>query len=254
MRYRTRPSGQAGAWVSCSGEGFKPVASSKRANGRRRIAETAPGMAGTDAYEFEEGSGFTVVFFNPAIADAQWGEIEKVGTEIKERLSQLQSPIFLVDLTRLQFMGSSVVALIVKLWKAINELEGGLVVINSSSVIYEVLDIAGLTRLWTIVETREEAERIITKPPFRPPSMVTTYLMSVFGWVVAAGASGLIAAQQKQMLAIDASVGKTVVLICGGLAAVTGITSTIREKGFWQVLGALLVFVAGTLVAAGILS
>jgi len=211
-------------------------------------------MAETDAYEFEDGGGFSVVTFSSAIAEAQWGEIEQVGSELKERLSTLDSPIFLVDLTRLQFMGSSVVALIVKLWKAINELNGGLVVINSSSVIYEVLDIAGLTRLWTIVETREEAELVITRPPFRPPSMVTTYLMAVFGWVVAAGASGLIAAQQKQLLAIDASVGKAVVLACGGLAAITGIiTSTIREKGFWQVLGALLVFVAGTLVAAGVL-
>jgi anti-anti-sigma factor len=210
-------------------------------------------MAETEAYDFEDGNGFTVVNFNPAIADAQWGEIEQVGTELKERLSQLEAPIFLVDLTRLQFMGSSVVALIVKLWKAVNELQGGLVVINSSSVIYEVLDIAGLTRLWTIVETREEAEVVITKPPFRPPSMAPTYLLAVFGWVVAAGASGLIAAQQKQLFEIDATVGKAVVLACGGLAAITGITSTIRERGFWQVLGVLLVFVAGTLVAAGVL-
>jgi anti-anti-sigma factor len=210
-------------------------------------------MAETDAYEVEDGSGFTVVWFNPAIADAPWGEIEQVGRELKERLSQLNSPIFLVDLTRLQFMGSSVVALIVKLWKAINELQGGLVVINSSSVIYEVLDIAGLTRLWTIVETREEAELVITKPPFRPPSMVTTYLLAVFGWVVAAGASGMIAAQQKQLFEIDASVGKAVVLACGGVAAIAGITATIRDNGFWRVLGILLVFLAGTLVAAGVL-
>ncbi len=210
-------------------------------------------MAETDAYELEDGSGFTVVAFNPAIADAQWGEIEQVGTELKERLSQLGSPIFLVDLTRLQFMGSSVVALIVKLWKAANELQGGLVVINSSSVIHEVLDIAGLTRLWTIVETREEAEVVITQPPFRLPSMVTTYLLAVFGWVVAAGASGLIAAQQKKLFEIDPTVGKAVVLICGGLAAISGITSTTQDNGIWRVLGILLVFLAGTLVAAGVL-
>lgn len=210
-------------------------------------------MSETAAYEFEEGRGFTVVAFNPSIADATWGDIEQVGTDIKERIESATPPVFLVDLTRLQYMGSSVVALIVKLWKAAGERNGGIVVINSSSVIHEVLDIAGLTRLWTIVESREEAETVITRPPFREPSKMTTYLLSVFGWVAAAGASGLIAGQQKQMFAIESDVTKAVALVCAGLAAITGITSTVRDTGFWRVLGALLMFVAGTLVATAIL-
>lgn len=219
----------------------------------RRIAETAPRMTESASYELEEGRGFALVAFKPSIADARWGEIEQVGTELKERLGTSDSPILLVDLTQLQFMGSSVVALIVKLWKATTELDGGMVVINTSNVIHEVLDIAGLTRLWTIVETREEAERVITKPPFRPPSMLPTYMLAVFGWVVAAGASGLIAALQKNLLTIDPTVARAIAIGCGALAAIAGLISSVRDTGVWRVLGGLLVFVAGTLVATGIL-
>lgn len=228
-------------------------AGSRRARERRRIAESSTGMSDTAAYEFENGRGFTVVAFNPSIADAKWGDIEQVGNDIRERLASVESPVFLVDLTRLQYMGSSVVALIVKLWKAVGERNGGIVVINSSSVIHEVLDIAGLTRLWTIVETREEAERVITRPPFSPPSMIATYLLAVFGWVAAAGASGVIAAQQKDMLKLDITVVKALALVCAGLAAVTGITSSIRDNKGWRVLGILLVLVGGMLIGAGIL-
>ena len=220
---------------------------------RRRIAESATGMSDTAAYEFENGRGFTVVAFNPAIADAKWGDIEQVGNDLRERLASAESPVFLVDLTRLQYMGSSVVALIVKLWKAVGERNGGIVIINSSSVIHEVLDIAGLTKLWTIVDTREEAERVITRPPFRPPSMIATYLLAVFGWVAAAGASGVIAAQQKNMLNLDITVVKAIALACAGLAAIAGITSSSRDTKGWRVLGILLVLVGGMLIGAGVL-
>lgn len=210
-------------------------------------------MSESAAYEFEEGRGFTVIAFNPSIADARWGDIEEVSKAFQDRLSGSDKPIFLVDLTRLQYMGSSVVALIVKLWKSAGEKDGGIVVINSSSVIHEVLDIAGLTRLWTIVDSREEAERVITQPPFRPPSMMATYLLATFGWVAGAGASGLIAAEQKSMLKLDFTAVKAMALAFAAIAAVAGVAGSVREQKVWRLIGILLTLVGGILLATAFL-
>jgi anti-anti-sigma factor len=136
-------------------------------------------MADVPAYEYEMAKGYAVVAFNPSLGDCRWGEIEKVGAEIKERLVALDRPSFLLDLTRLEFMGSSVVALIVKLWKAAQEKEGEMVVVNSSTMIGEVLEIAGLTRVWKIVSTHEEAEQMLGVTMFTPASPAEAWRSSL---------------------------------------------------------------------------
>ena len=119
-------------------------------------------MADAPPYEYDTSKSYAVVAFNPSLGDCRWGDIELAGNEIKEKLAVLDHPNFLLDLTRLEFMGSSVVALIVKLWKSVQEKDGEMVVVNSSSMIGEVLEIAGLTRVWKIVDSHEEADIDLT--------------------------------------------------------------------------------------------
>ncbi len=54
-------------------------------------------------------------------------------------------------------MGSAMVALIVRLYKAVNGRNGQMVVVNQHELVLEVLKLAGLTKLWTIVENRDKA-------------------------------------------------------------------------------------------------
>jgi hypothetical protein len=49
------------------------------------------------------------------------------------------------------------VALIVRLYKTVNSRGGKMVVVNTHELVFEVLKLAGLTKLWTIVGTRAEA-------------------------------------------------------------------------------------------------
>ncbi len=48
--------------------------------------------AGESYYRFESADGCLIVTLLPVLNDKQWADIEKVGTEIVERLSAAQSP------------------------------------------------------------------------------------------------------------------------------------------------------------------
>jgi anti-anti-sigma factor len=113
--------------------------------------------AGESYYRFESADGCLIITLLPVLNDKQWADIEKVGTEIVERLSAVQSPRLIVDLTLLSYMGSAMVALIVRLYKAVNGRNGQMVVVNQHELVFEVLKLAGLTKLWTIVNNRDEA-------------------------------------------------------------------------------------------------
>ena len=113
--------------------------------------------SGESYYRFEQSDGCLIITLLPELNDKQWADIEKVGTEIVDRLSAVQSPRFIVDLTPLSYMGSAMVALIVRLYKAVNGRSGQMVVVNQHELVFEVLKLAGLTKLWTIVENRDKA-------------------------------------------------------------------------------------------------
>ena len=113
--------------------------------------------SGESYYRFETVDGCLIITLLPELNDKQWADIEKVGTEIVDRLSTAQSPRFIVDLTPLSYMGSAMVALIVRLYKTVNGRNGQMVVVNQHELVFEVLKLAGLTKLWTIVDSRDKA-------------------------------------------------------------------------------------------------
>jgi len=207
-------------------------------------------MADAPPYEFDTSKSYALVAFNPSLGDCRWADIELAGNEIKEKLAALDHPNFLMDLTRLEFMGSSVVALIVKLWKAVQEKNGKMVVVNSNSMIGEVLEIAQLTRVWEIVDSHEEAEHMLGVKKFSPASPMSTFFLAILGWVAAAGALLFVAAPRKQLLQLDPQTAKTLALTCGGVAIIAGLVAIFRDQGVWRLLGVLLVIIAAGVIIA----
>jgi anti-anti-sigma factor len=112
---------------------------------------------GETYYRFETVNGCLVITLLPELNDKQWADIERVGTEIVDRISAAATPKVLVDLTPLSYMGSAMVALIVRLYKTVNSRGGKMAVVNQHELVFEVLKLAGLTKLWTIVANRDEA-------------------------------------------------------------------------------------------------
>jgi anti-anti-sigma factor len=115
-------------------------------------------VATADTYSrFETAGGCSIISLLPELNDKQWANIEEVGTQLVERLNNTESPRLILDLTPLNYMGSAMVALIVRLYKAVNGRNGQMVVVNTHEQVFEVLKLAGLTKLWTIVESRDNA-------------------------------------------------------------------------------------------------
>ncbi len=111
---------------------------------------------GASPYQCEQTGSCTIISLLPELNEAQWADFERVGNDLISRLNAAQSPTFLVDLTSLSYMGSAMVALIVRLWKSTKERKGSMVIVNRHEQVMEVLKLAGLTKLWTIVDSREK--------------------------------------------------------------------------------------------------
>jgi len=210
-------------------------------------------MTSGSAYEFETGHGFSVVRFNQALTECRWGDIEQVGTELGRKLDEQPVPDFVVDISGLDFIGSAAVALIVKLWKRGQERQGQMVVVNARPIIREVLEIAGLTRVWTIVETRAEAVALLDKTP-TGPSTQSSFLLALLGWLSAAGAAGMFLAGKKELIAAAPETIRTTATGGACLALALGLFTVIHEKRAWRGLGVLLVLVAAGLLVAVFLS
>jgi anti-anti-sigma factor len=120
-------------------------------------------------YTLEKTRGYVVLCLLPKLNEVQWGDVQQVGNEIIPDLDALRSPALLVDLSALDYMGSSMVALLVRLWKAVQKKNGRMVVQSEQKMVTEVLNIAGLNSLWDVVPTRDEAIGAMRHAPLASP-------------------------------------------------------------------------------------
>lgn len=112
-------------------------------------------------YRFEKAGGYSVISLEPELNDAQWSEIEQIGSSLLDQLQSVSPRAFIVDLSALNYMGSAMVALIVRLWKSARERDGRMVVVNKNPMVLEVLRLAGLSKVWEIETNREDAVKAL---------------------------------------------------------------------------------------------
>jgi anti-anti-sigma factor len=112
----------------------------------------------TDApYETALHKSHVAITIRPNLSDADWSEIKRAGDDILSQIHAHTPKRILVDLTPLDYMGSSLVALVVRCWKEARPHVQQFVVVSDSEVVREVLNLSGLAKMWDVVETREEA-------------------------------------------------------------------------------------------------
>ena|GEM_PF-2329184 len=148
-------------------------------------------------YRFEEAETHCIIELMPELNKAPWGDIDSIGTSLVDRMRVFadgkgkRSGAFLVDLSALSYMGSAMVALVVRLWKLVKEKNGKMAVVNKDATVLEVLRLSGLEDVWTIVESREEGFKtlgLVVRPPVAAGEAGTS--PSAFPTVVAASPPG----------------------------------------------------------------
>ncbi len=205
-------------------------------------------MGTAQEYDVETGRGYSVITFQACLSDCKWGDIERVGTELKALLSGAADPFCLLDLSRLDFMGSSVVALLVRVWKTIQERQGGMVVVNPNTMTKEVLEIAGLSKVWTICNSRPEAEKELAKV-LPADTRIAGVLAALFGWTIAGLTVAALVAHKNGAFTLEPVVVQGVGYGGSAIALFVNLIAIVKGGGAWRFFGVL-----GTLLAAGLIA
>ncbi|MDB5387106.1 MAG: Sulfate transporter/antisigma-factor antagonist [Planctomycetaceae bacterium] len=127
-------------------------------------------------YQFDRFSNYASLTLNPLINEGQWSNVSEVGNEILNQIQGLAVPSLVVDLSRLNYMGSPQLALLVRIWKSLKKLPGQMAVHCPSPAVREILCTAGLRSLWDIVETHDAALKSLGVPLKPRPAI------SVWNW------------------------------------------------------------------------
>ena len=201
-------------------------------------------------YRFSPAQGYSVVSLLPALNDAQWSEIERVGTDVLAKLDESDSSLpLVVDLSELTYMGSAMVALIIRLWKNYASSDRSrFAVINTHETVREVLALAGLTSIWSITTSREEAEDSLG---IVPPKVPGSSMLTVLGCLAAAVA--VIAVVMAKTGRFDTLVTSPIQYGCAGFGFVAGLISATKEDGLWRAIGVLLIVACIGIGAYGVL-
>lgn len=93
----------------------------------------------------------------PELNESAWTDLETLGDSLLLELKDQKNPSVIIDLTSLTYISSSLVAVVIQVWKLVDEQDGKTAILNTSEMVEEVLNISGLKKVWCIVPTEEEA-------------------------------------------------------------------------------------------------
>lgn len=162
------------------------------------------------------------VTLRPQLTEAEWDEVSRAGDDILSQINGHKPRALMLDLTPLEYMGSSLVAMIVRCWKAVQPQKQQFVVVSNSDVVREVLDLSGLAKMWSIVSTPEEGLKSLgissATAGGESPAVHWGIILGAVALVVAAIGTGLWFAQPAQRsLATGLIAGGAVVGLLSGL-------------------------------------
>jgi anti-anti-sigma factor len=210
-------------------------------------------------YHIQSDAKSTTIQLEPDIGNAAWGDIEQVGTELLSSVNQKNSSAWLIDLSRLDYMGSALVALLVRIWKAVQSGGGKVVVVCGEGMPRDVINLAGLDKVWTISRTPEDGYRTLgVRAPTtagaaaaataRPAPADEFPILGVLSIVAALVAGGVLAAIISRM-GIEPNLARLGMFGSAGIAVALGMLSFVREKSWGRGLG-MFALLAGVAVGA----
>jgi anti-sigma B factor antagonist len=117
---------------------------------------TLPG--GSDGVTIERHGEVTVFSFAPPLDNIEAGVVEDVACLLNGCLGEASAPpLVVVDLSALDYFGSSFLGLLLRTWKQVTSKGGQLVLCGVSSRARDLLHITSLDMVWALYPTRREA-------------------------------------------------------------------------------------------------
>jgi anti-anti-sigma factor len=110
-----------------------------------------------EPFPFEAHKRYNAIQCDPQLSKLSWADLEAAVSAAISNFELAAAPNLLLDLSRLTYINSGVVAGLVRLWKATQKRKGQFAVVSPHEDVTSVLKTSGLARVWTITDTREEA-------------------------------------------------------------------------------------------------
>ncbi|MGE5190964.1 MAG: STAS domain-containing protein [Deltaproteobacteria bacterium] len=200
-------------------------------------------------FEIERHPGYSRLTLGADLNAFHWEELQRSAQEILNELESGRHRAVIVDLTRLDYLGSAQLTVLVRVWKVIKERNGRMIIEVTGPVVREVLKAAGLLNLWEFAESRAAAFQMLglQADGRRKMSMV----LPGVGLAALAAAVGGVCLTIWRADAVDARVVLAGQLACSAIALGAGLWTAIRGSGVRRGLGAGMV-VASALVAVAV--
>ncbi len=94
-----------------------------------------------------------------ATSNAEWASIEAAGRAVLDEIEKRRHRRLILDLSELEYIGSSTIAFLMRIWKHVHELKGEMLVVIADERVFEIIKLSGLTKVWTIFDSLEEADQ-----------------------------------------------------------------------------------------------
>jgi anti-anti-sigma factor len=202
----------------------------------------------TTGYRLELAQSHAILRLEPQIGNAAWGDIDRVGAELIDRVNTKRAGAWLIDLSGLEYMGSALVALVVRVWKAVQAVGGRVVVVCGDGMPQEVLKLAGLDKVWTITTTYEDGLKQLGIDPARPVQRSGFPGLTLFALLCAGGAGAALVVLWKG-LNVNRDLTTAGLYGGAGISIALAAVAALKEKS-WRRALAGLVLIGGIAVAA----
>ncbi len=106
---------------------------------------------------FQHQKRFDSVQFFPTCMSLSWMDVESATSDVIRQLKESENLSVMVDLGQMKMINSGLVASLVRIWKCMKERNGHFSIVSPNEQVTDVLKTAGLWKLWSVVEDREEA-------------------------------------------------------------------------------------------------
>jgi anti-sigma B factor antagonist len=115
-------------------------------------------MSDTEPFDVAHEAGITIAIFRQSFSQLDEMTIEVVNRKLGELVSSLQPPILILDMSEVDFFGSSFIESVFRAWKRLQSRPGAkFALCHLKPYCREVLEVTHLNQLWLICDTREEA-------------------------------------------------------------------------------------------------
>lgn len=114
-----------------------------------------------DAFRIERHGDVAIIIPSSEVESLQWELVEQASELVLAPISEMTTPLVIVDLSEVEFFGSVFLSLLLRTWKSVFQNGGTMVLCGVSQRAKELLKLTALDTLWAIYESREEAMAVL---------------------------------------------------------------------------------------------